>query len=168
MTNTHKDGGGLCAWCEQPAHIQQGRILLCAVHYRISSMRSRARRDGKAVPTRHEIESMIPDPLVCIGCARPMNWLTSNGASSQISLQHDRSGTVRLICRGCNTRHSDHPGDTFYSLPADSKRCPSCCRVLPRGAFSIDRSRPVGLKSYCRPCSSTRHKQWRERHAVSQ
>ena len=67
-----------CAWCDEAAHIRQGRVMLCATHYRISSMRARAARDGKMVPTRDEIASLAAQSMTCVGCKRPMNWLRSS------------------------------------------------------------------------------------------
>jgi hypothetical protein len=162
------DGGpASCAWCERPSHIKQGRILLCAMHYRIGSMRSRAKRDGKVTPSREELELIVPSPLVCIGCGKDMTWLRGPLTSRQATLQHDRDGGLRIICLGCNTKHSVHPGDSFYVIPCGHKRCPDCEKVMPVGEFSVDRSRPVGRKSYCRACSAIRHKNWRESHANS-
>lgn len=154
-----RDGG--CAWCERDAHIRQGRIMLCAMHYRISSMRSRAKRDGKITPSREQIEFMVPSPFVCVSCERAMNWLRRDGASTQATLQHDRSGRVRIICLACNTRHAQHPGDSYYDLPEGHKRCAKCDRILPHSAFSTDRSRPLGLKASCRECSHKSHTTWR-------
>lgn len=160
-----KDGGPApCAWCDRPSHIRQGRILLCAMHYRFSSMRTRATRDGKYVPTRDEIESLIPSPFVCIGCSREMNWLRSDGASTQVTLQHDRSGKLRLICLGCNTRHAHHPDDSYYDVPDGHKRCGRCDRVLSREHFAVDKSRAVGLKAWCRKCSHDSHTEWRKKN----
>jgi hypothetical protein len=136
------------------------------MHYRISSMRSRAKRDGKTVPTRSEIEGMAAT-MVCIGCSRRMNWLRSEGASTQATLQHDRDGGVRLLCLACNTRHAQHPGDTFYGVASNEKWCPDCDQILPKGSFAKDRSRPVGLKSYCRPCAAARYRSWEARHAAA-
>lgn len=155
-----------CAWCERPSHIRQGRILLCAVHYRISSMRSRAKRDGKVAPDRREIEALIPSPFVCECCGREMTWLRMKGASRQATLQHDRDGALRIICLACNTRHAQHPGDSFYHIPEGHKRCPDCEQVLPLASFAIDRSRPIGRKSYCRSCAAVRFKRWEARNAA--
>lgn len=155
-----------CAWCEQPSHIRQGRLMLCVKHYRLASMRSRAARDGKAVPSWPEIEALVPEPFVCRFCQRTMTWLREGGASQQATLQHDRDGGLRIICLACNTRHAQHPGDSFYSLPDGHKRCPACFMVLPLVDFALDRSRPVGRKSYCRPCSAVRFKNWSARHAA--
>lgn len=157
---------GQCAWCDDDAHIRQGRIMLCAVHYRISSMRARAKRDGKSVPSRDEIESLISYPFVCIGCEREMVWLRRDGASNQATLQHDRSGAIRILCLGCNTRHSNTPDDIFYDIPKESKHCPDCSKILPIEDFAVDKSRPVGRKSYCRSCSSDRFKKWSAKYAA--
>lgn len=152
---------GRCAWCERPAHIKQGRINLCGVHYRLSSMRARARRDGKRVPSWRELVSLIPTPFVCAGCNRAMNWLRDYGASTQVTLQHDRSGAVRMLCLGCNTRHAHHPEDTFYDIPEGHKRCARCDTVKPVDDFSRDRSRPCGRKGHCKKCSHEQHTKWR-------
>lgn len=157
-------GAEQCAWCDEPAHIRQGRIQLCAKHYRFSSMRSRAKRDGKYVPTLGEMEALAAD-MCCDGCGRTMTWLRIGGASAQATLQHDRSGRLRLLCLACNTRHAQHPGDSFYDIPDGMKRCPDCEQVLPLALFSVDRSRPLGRKSYCRACASVRHKKWSANHA---
>lgn len=160
------DNPPACAWCERPSHIKQGHILLCAMHYRIANMRTRAKRDGKLVPARVAIEALAPSPFECCCCQRPLTWLRENGASQQATLQHDRDGGLRIICLACNTRHAQHPGDTFYAIPGGHKRCPDCEQVLPLASFVIDRSRPVGRKSYCRPCSAARFKQWSARNAA--
>lgn len=168
MSAKIEDGGpATCAWCARPYYIRQGRIRLCAVHYRISSMRARAQRDGKKSPTVAQIEALVPSPFVCVGCARPMNWLHGDGRSTQVTLQHDRSGELRLICLACNTRHAQHPEDSYYTIQAGHKRCPDCEQHLPHAAFAKDRSRPIGLKSYCRACSSIRHKSWEASRAVA-
>lgn len=165
MTHPHEreDGGPAfaCAWCDEPAHIKQGRIWLCQKHYRFSSMRSTAKRDGKEVPSRNSLEAMVPAPFVCGVCNREMNWLRDQGASTQATLQHDRSGEMRFLCHACNTRHAQHPGDSYYDLPEGSKRCAKCERILPHASFAKDRSRPLGLKSSCRECSGKAHAVWR-------
>lgn len=166
MADERKDGGQACAWCSEPAHIQQGRILLCLKHYRMSSMRANARRYNKITPTLDELESLIPDPFVCIGCNRVMSWGRANGASRQATLQHDRSGKLRILCLACNTRHARHPGDTFYSISPDEKWCAGCSQVLPKTAFFRDRSRPCGLKGNCRECSKKAHTNWRVNNAA--
>lgn len=155
-----------CSWCSEPFHKRQGRIGLCAMHYRISNMRGRARRDGKFVPTKEQIEALVPKNMECPACHRTMTWLRVGGASQQISLQHDRDGQLRLLCLGCNTRHSVHKGDSFYDIPPGHKFCAQCGCNKPLEQFSIDRSRPIGRKAYCKPCASVRHKIWRNAHAA--
>lgn len=156
----------VCAWCDAPSHIRQGRIFLCAIHYRISTMRACAKRNAKATPTRQQIEGMIPSPFVCSCCKRPMTWLRETGTSQQATLQHDRSGEMRIICFACNTRHAQHPGDSFYAVPENHKSCPDCETVKPLEAFAVDRSRPIGRRSYCRPCAAKRFKKWEVRNVA--
>lgn len=148
----------VCMWCDQPAARRQGRIWLCAKHYRFQQMRTRAKRDGKVVPSYSELEAMS---TVCLGCAGQTHWLVSDGPRPrQATLQHDRSGRMLLLCLACNTRHTAHPGDEFYDVPSDHKRCGACKTVKPFSSFVTDRSRPIGLKSSCRECSCEHHREW--------
>lgn len=158
-----KDGGpARCKWCDGKAARKQGRIWLCAKHYRFQQMRVRAKRDGKSVPSYQELEGMA---MRCPGCGVPMHWLISDGQrSGQATLQHDRSGLMRLLCLGCNVRHAAHPGDEFYHVPHEHKRCGACGDVKPFAAFVTDRSRPIGLKSSCRECSRVQHLEWVSRN----
>lgn len=160
-----KDGGPAfaCKWCPEQAHIKQGRIWLCKRHYRFSSMKSRAKRDEKEVPTNEMLYGMASSSLQCPGCSRKMNWLSKEGQSTVVTLQHDRNGAIRFLCRSCNTRHAQRPQDSFYADPKDKKLCPDCKLWLPLESFVTDRSgRWMNKKSYCRRCSSVRHKNWRE------
>lgn len=168
--NVPNDGGpDVCSRCGEGALLRQGNQLLCPKHYRFGQMRQRARRDGKVVPTWAELETMFAAlvDMACPLCSRKMNWRRAAGESTCATLQHYRDGTLDIICLACNTRHAQHPGDTYRELPPDAKHCPDCSRVLPRSSFATDRSRPIGLKSYCRGCSAARHAKWRSRHAVA-
>lgn len=160
------DGGPACAWCDKPSHIKQGRIFLCAAHYRMSSMRARAKRDGKYVPSLGVLETLAEN-MKCDGCGEEMHWLRSDGARLQATLQHDRDGLVRLLCLSCNTRHAQHPGDTFYNVPDGHKLCQGCKEVLPHASFWKDRSRPIGLKSYCKSCAADRYRKWEKSHVAA-
>jgi hypothetical protein len=156
-----------CSRCGNESHIKQGNSRLCVVHYRFATMRSNARRHGKLVPTTQELEGMIPDRMICPTCSRTMNWLQKEGASTVVSLQHDRSGRMRLLCLACNTRHAQHSGDSFYDLGHGMKVCRRCKEAKPLSAFSQDRHKPIGRVSYCKPCASIRHKEWRSKHAIA-
>ena len=158
-----KDGGPACAWCSEPKHIKQGRIWLCKIHYRFQSMRVRAKRDDKAVPSYEMLYSMASSSMICPGCNRTMNWLAKEGRSTVVTLQHDRNGTMRFLCLSCNTRHAFMPGDSFYHAPKDKKFCPDCREWLDFDSFATDKSgRWMDRKTYCRRCSNVRHKNWRE------
>lgn len=121
--------------CADLAVRHLGNARYCVRHYRFATMRARARRDGKSVPSPAELERLLPLNMVCAPCGRTMNWLSNDGRSTVISLQHDRDGALRLICRACNTRHAHHPGDSFYELRAGERRCSSCRTVKPETDF---------------------------------
>ena len=166
MSEKKNDGAPVtsCKWCLMPAYIKQGRIWLCKIHYRFSSMRANAKRHGKVVPSVELLDSFLtPDYAICKGCNRKMNWLDKDGKSTVITLQHDRNGTMRFLCRACNTRHANRPGDSFYDDPKNKKLCPDCNQWKEFNAFSIDRHfRWMDRKTYCKECSNDRHKRWRE------
>ena len=163
------DGGPALKCSRKDCRVQQFRRLgnakYCPRHYRFATMRTCAKRHGKTVPTWDELESLVPTNLTCQPCGRPMNWLARDGGSTVITLQHDRSGAYRLMCRACNTRHAAHPGDEFYAIPPDMRRCPGCLHVKPLSAFAMDVSRWLGRTTYCRGCARGRHQAWRTSRA---
>lgn len=154
---------GVCKWCSAPSHIKQGHIWLCVKHYRFSSMRSVAKRHGKYVPGYEELELILNslNGFSCKDCLREMNWLSKEGQSTVISLQHYRSGLLGLVCRACNTRHARQEADTFCDIPKDSKRCPSCKEIKKLSCFKGDFSgKWADRKTYCKPCSNKKHLEW--------
>jgi hypothetical protein len=160
-----KDGGAafpVCSKCGNAAILKQGHQWLCEKHYRFSSMRTRAKRDGKYVPSYEELESMVPGNMTCPSCKRVMNWRQRDGAATVITLQHNRDGTIQFLCLSCNTRHASREGDSFYNEnPQMEKRCPICGLVKPLGLFSTDNGkRWKNKKTLCTECSSKSHKEW--------
>ena len=150
-----------CKWCAGTALRKQGHIWLCKKHYRFQQMRVRAKRFNSFVPTYQQLQEMLPADMKCVGCARRMVWLSSEDASRVLSLQHDRSGGVRFLCRACNTRHAARVGDSFYKLSIGEKFCPGCNAALPLSAFSTDNSgRWKNRNTYCRECRTARHAAW--------
>ena len=162
----NKDNGGklICSRCHAQAVRKQGNQNLCAKHYRFVSMRSRARIDGKRVPTYEELESLLDVSLACPDCSRNMNWLSADGASTVITLQHYRDGSLALVCLSCNSRHASMPEDSYREMPKDHKRCPTCEQIKPSYEFTADNSRTGYLrrKSKCRACSNASVNGWKE------
>jgi len=153
--------------CGAVAVRKQGNQWICAKHYRFSQMRAVAKRDGKLIPTHEQLENLYSlDGLNCRDCKRQMNWLRPEGAASQITLQHYRSGSMGFVCLSCNTRHASMPGDSFQKMPADHKRCPTCEAVKPATDFTLDQSRTGDLrrKSACRSCADKATTQWKEKN----
>jgi hypothetical protein len=128
-------------------------------------MRATAARKGKKIPSRQELAFMVEQTrLICCGCQRKMNWLSKEGPSSVVSLQHNRDGSMAFLCRACNTKHAQFPGDMFYTIPKSHHRCGDCYQILPRDNFWEDRSRPLGIKAYCKACARKRHKDWSDKN----
>lgn len=154
--------GSSCAWCPDPSYTTQGRIMLCVKHFRFSTMRTRAKRDGKAVPSYQQLDELLEKYGVeCPVCTRTLNWLSKDGRSTVRVLQHDRDGGLKFLCLSCNTRHGARKGDSFYEIPTDSKMCPGCNTVKLLTEFVGDKYRWAGRKTYCRPCSAAKHAAWR-------
>lgn len=158
-----------CAWCDEPAFRRSGRQMLCKKHIRFQQMRVNSKRHGKDTPSYLQLENLLShlNSFQCPTCNRPMNWMANEGHSTVITLQHDRSHKptrFRLLCLGCNVRHSVNPGDSFYDLPPKHKRCPMCGEVKPLGAFYKDSSRACGAKSKCKTCSDSLSAGWRSKN----
>jgi RNase P subunit RPR2 len=151
----------VCATCKAPAEASRGRARYCAKHFRFVAMRAFAKTRGKYQPTAAELEALIPPGMVCVTCQRVMNWLHTDGRSTQVTLQHDRSGAIRLICSACNTKHQAMPGDLIYALPASSKFCQKCETVLPLASFHFrKRGRSAGKPlSICISCERVLHRE---------
>ncbi len=151
-----------CKWCESAAARKQGRIWLCEKHYRFQQMRTKSRSCRKSVPTYEELQCMHDqlDSMACPSCERKMNWLGIDGPSTVITIQHDRAGGHRLICRSCNVKHMGMPGDSFFNLPNNHRWCPKCKNTMETGKFCLDSNRTSKTKTYCRSCSSKMHADW--------
>lgn len=154
----------VCKWCVEPGYKIQGSILLCAKHYRMQTMRTRAKRDGKVVPS-YELLERLSVNMVCVKCKRTMTWLRTLGVSQQASLQHDHSGEIKIICLGCNSSHRHNPNDSFYSIPDDHKFCKHCKLVLPLNRFHKDSHNSTGVTSHCRKCNTIKHGEWSRKNA---
>ncbi|WP_186194443.1 hypothetical protein [Burkholderia gladioli] len=173
MTTTNEssksaDGGPAsqheCARCGYIAARYQGHQWLCAMHYRFGQMRASAKRKGKTVPTVDQLQALVHPDGECRDCGKLMTWLAAADRCAVVTLQHYRDGSFGLVCRSCNTRHAFMPGDTYRDLPAGHKFCPHCLKELPFSMFSADRGRSgeMKLKSWCKSCSSSAHRIWRE------
>lgn len=169
MSEQIKDGGPafpcMRSGCNEPSVRKQGRQWLCPKHYRFGQMRATARRHGKVVPTHEHLENVFScDRLTCRDCKRAMNWMRADGAASQITLQHYRSGSMGFVCLSCNSRHAGMEGDSYCAMPADHKRCPTCKAVKSSSEFTKDLSRSGDLqrKSACKSCSNSAASKWKE------
>lgn len=151
----------LCSKCDEQGHRFQGERWLCVRHYRLGQMIYQAQRRGKYAPTPDELAALVREAeaagMVCPHCKRQMNWAAKpRGYSTVVSLQHDRSGKLRLLCLGCNSRHQSFPGDTMYDYPPDWQFCPECQKAKPGDQFF--RSQRTGRRiSYCKPCQSKKN-----------
>lgn len=161
MSNINDSGPAFRCRCGEQAHKKQGNQLLCARHYRFRLMRSKAKADGKAVPSVSELELMLKDE--CPECGAAMNTITREGEQARTaSLQHYRDGSMAIVCLSCNARHAAMPGDSFRDMPKDHKWCPQCEMAKPFSEYSADngRSGPMKLKSWRKQCSSKSHTEW--------
>ena len=167
MSDVNNGGSAFpCSVCGMKSVIKQGNQHLCAKHYRFGQMRVHAKRHGKTVPSREEMESITPHDMACPDCSRTMNWRSSEGRATGASLQHYRDGTHAIVCRSCNTRHAFMQGDSYRDIPKDHKQCPQCRQIKPHAEFSTDNGRSglIKLKSWCKQCSSASHTEWQRKN----
>lgn len=150
-----------CSICANAASHKQGHQYLCPMHYRFGQMRSSAKRRGKLVPTRESLAKMVDaHHMRCAHCKIQMNWLAKEGSATVATLQHNRDGSMCLLCLSCNTRHAQFKDDTFYLRNTALHPCRDCGKELPKEYFFKDQSRPLGIKPYCKHCSNERHRKW--------
>lgn len=164
------NGGPACSVCGLPATHLQGHQHLCPMHYRFGQMRAAAKRHGKAVPSRKDLNMMVNGlkSMRCPRCDRGMNWLQSGGADTVVTLQHYRSGGLGLLCLSCNVRHAFKSGDSFMQSSEGSKPCPKCLRVFPLSSFwRVSGRRFDQRHTYCPECSGKRLGSWRRKNRES-
>lgn len=157
-----------CKYCGEPSFLIFGRWA-CARHHRYAQMRKAALRDGKAVPTYEQLDTMPGSNLVCPTCDVQMNWFMKDGGPTVAALQHYRDGTLAIVCLACNARHGQMPGDTYRDLPKDHKRCPQCEEIKPRSEFYTKQwgDRKPKITSNCKQCCKAKkaaeHKKYKDR-----
>ena len=166
MTKPINDGGPAvqrCSCCLHVSVIKQGNQWLCAKHYRFGQMKANAKRHGKVVPTRAELDSMLTQDFHCPECRRQMNWRSADGKTTVASLQHYRNGRIGIICRSCNTRHAFAPADSFSDVPKDHKYCPRCHVFKSDSEYTKDngRSGTRRIASWCKPCKDKSATEWK-------
>lgn len=148
-----------CSKCPEPLYRRVQANRYCVKHYRFRQMRSGAGERGKAVPSVEELELMLLRlGLFCPGCGTTMTFTApSNDRRHLMTLQHDRSGQMRLLCYSCNSRHPHMPGDLFYSKTAYTKWCNGCSQFRAVRDFAKHPSRISGLATRCRSCGNRKY-----------
>lgn len=153
-----------CSICPLDGYRKSGNQMLCQMHYRMRDMRSKAKQNGKAIPSRELIsqmvQSVINDGLRCPHCKVKMNWLARDGRMRVLSLQHDRSGGFRILCLLCNMRHAAVRDDLFYEVKPGYRWCGKCDQILEMVKFQKS-ERPRGCKTYCKRCSNSISAKWK-------
>jgi hypothetical protein len=126
-----------------------GKTVYCAKHYRFHNMRDGCRMRGVSKPSYEELEALAQRDFadgLCSICRRPLKWRTRN-FRDLVTLQHDRSGKLRLICLVCNQHHKTFPGDSYFDTP-HLRWCRLCNTAQPPENFSS-----IGR---CRTCTRLR------------
>ncbi len=143
-----------CTQCDRPGAVFKCNRWLCDIHFRIQCMRDSASAKGKFVPNKLLLyalaEQVEAGGMKCSHCSQSMVWRGEKGQRNVVSLQHDRSGEVRLLCLDCNFNHRHFPGDSYYTTPIGWKYCPKCQTAKRPDEFY--RRRNGKLKSYCKEC----------------
>ena len=135
----------------------------CVIHFRLDCMRECARSKGKYVPSHDELLALVAEAvsnvMKCSHCKQFMVWFGVPGQSNVVSLQHDRSGKIRFLCKECNNRHQSFPADTFYDYPPDWRWCSRCKRAKHLSEFYKGKA-----GACCRACRKALNKSMWEIH----
>jgi hypothetical protein len=123
---------------------------------RFYGMRKEAKKHSKAVPAYSQLEAWAQETgMACPACGVQMCWTTRDGSSRRlVTLQHNRDGSMQLLCRSCNGRHAKYEGDSFYTMDHTKKRCGLCREEKPLEEFYRRRERVNGRVHKCIPCNN--------------
>lgn len=150
--------------CHADGTERRNNAWYCPMHTRVRQMRIACRHDNKTCPDESIVDDLvkriIQSGMECELCGVRMNWMKKDGISSCVSLQHDRSGSFRLICLGCNVRHGQLPGDKYYEIRDGQKWCAGCETVLDASEFYPSRTIAQGVMSRCKKCSAKIARGW--------
>lgn len=157
-----------CPDCESNGVVKIGNRCYCRMHARIRQMRTTANARAKFVPSRSELETMFASlhNMECPLCTKTMLWSVglTESRSAVVTLQHDNDGNIRLLCFGCNARHSAY-GDAIYSKDLSKHVCTQCKQELPKSEFLVYTEGTSGVRSWCKKCNCEIQKQYRKRRA---
>lgn len=148
-----------CCVCSSTVTKTRRRQELCDRHYRLRQMRYKATADGVYSPSMIELEQLVDRcGMVCPACGVNMCWMGDGEKKRQVTLQHNRDGTIQLLCLSCNSRHQHFDGDSYYVWDHTKKKCKQCGAVQDKCQFWRNKSNPDGLQSYCKMCKIARDK----------
>lgn len=123
---------------------------------RFRCMQRRAEKSGKYVPTTAELGALFDqiEDMKCPSCLQTMTLFgPSKSRGNRISLQHDHSGRIRLVCLSCNVGHGQSgAGDAYFDIPSGKKYCPNCRKIKDRTDFQ--KSQQHGHRVYCVVCQT--------------
>ncbi len=145
-----------CLKCGDEGKKKRGNAWYCIKHNRYIQIRAHSKSCGNAVPSHEELDSMVAaldSELHCPACGRKMNWNRKDNHQAVLTIQHDHSGEMRLICMSCNVRHAAYENDSYYDLPPGHKRCPRCNQILPYSDFAPCSGRFMGVQQRCHDCN---------------
>ena len=128
---------------------------------RFIQMRNNAKYTYGVAPSM-DVLARLAEELVdmhCPVCNIQMAWKGVWG--ERVTLQHDRSGEIRLLCMNCNARHQMYEGDTFYIYWPHYANCIRCRSLMPIDAFRRNASKNNKKQSLCATCSYVLRKAWR-------
>lgn len=158
-----------CTRCGREPDRYHGDRWLCIVHYRFETMRDAARLKRKYVPSHSELEALRNDlemnGMKCRACECVMIWSGRPEDGNIVSLQHDASGSICFLCKRCNCKHGQLPGDLFYSLPEGQWYCAKCKTIKDiDGEFY--RLNSGKLSSWCKSCRRSTNKEMWAKHGA--
>lgn len=120
---------------------------------KLVQMRYSAGQYGKFVPSLEDLENLVAQcGMVCYGCDILMVWTREESQPRCATLQHDRDGTIRIICLSCNSRHQHYPGDSFYQRDRNLLRCGACHLEKPPDDFYLSTTHRTGFNTRCTKC----------------
>jgi hypothetical protein len=152
-----------CFICGLSAVKRHNRANMCEKHHRFLQMQKTAKADGKVVPSIFELESLVPNGMLCQDCGVEMHWIDDKNRCSGAVLQHYRDETLGIVCHSCNVKHGFMPGDMYRDVSDNHKLCTSCRVIKPISSFGIRKdSKKIYPLSKCKVCMKLSYQAWRQ------
>lgn len=136
--------------------VDYGVKTRCIMHERIRQMIKAAKEAHKYTPSMQELEDLFwgAKNMMCKHCGKKMKMRAGKDGrrGCVITLQHNKDGSLDLICQSCNTKEGHTKHDKAFSMPKGKYVCSQCCDMKDIHMFAKCATNHKGHSSVCKQC----------------